>query len=314
MEKLTLKVGNLFIVANRFSGSKDSKRVLFFNHATGFCKEVWNPLIEELRKQGNTDEIVTIDQANHGDSAILNHGKLPNEPQNNDGKWSPFSWNWNGEHVVGVLNQLYPKEIRKTKKIYGIGHSGGGAAILLAQIFQPGLFDGLIPIEPIVMPKALTGPNGRSLAASKRRRYFSSREEVYNSFISKKLFEGCEPRAVKAYTENGFRDVDARFGDTEKTGVTLKCDPKQEEATFLGSNKTDIFERISEIKVPAYFLRGTLEDAISEEIIKHALISIKGSTAKNIEGTGHLLTFQKCALIAREINDWINSLEPKSKL
>lgn len=50
---------------------------MVFSHANGFCKEVWNPVVAELRKLGNEDEILLIDQRNHGDSALENRKALP---------------------------------------------------------------------------------------------------------------------------------------------------------------------------------------------------------------------------------------------
>ena len=39
--------------------------------------QVWNPVVEELRALGNTDEILLVDQRNHGDSAVANRKSLP---------------------------------------------------------------------------------------------------------------------------------------------------------------------------------------------------------------------------------------------
>lgn len=65
----------LVSVCNRYAG--ESSRVLLFSHATGFCKETWNPMIQELRALGNKDEILVVDQRNHGDSAVENRKVLP---------------------------------------------------------------------------------------------------------------------------------------------------------------------------------------------------------------------------------------------
>ena len=68
---------DLVNVCNRYAGAADATHVLVFSHATGFSKEEFNPLVEELRKFGNKDEILLVDQRNHGDSAIANRNALP---------------------------------------------------------------------------------------------------------------------------------------------------------------------------------------------------------------------------------------------
>jgi len=320
MEKLTLKVGNLFIVANRYLGSSNSKRILLLNHATGFCKEVWNPIIEDLRKQGNTDEIVTIDQANHGDSAILNHGKLPNEPHNltNDMATWPsnfyYDWEWNAQDMIRVMKQLYPKELRKEKKIYGIGHSGGATAMLSASAIEPDLFSGLFVIEPILL-KLGEVFKGQMLAKATLRRkiYFKSRQDAFDVLSSRAVFQGCDIRMLKQYAEHGFRDVDPRF-DAEKTGVALKCHPIQEAATYLGGNFTHIWDKLGKITAPSYLIAGSDEGSCPQEHLEKFLALVKKGAVKSIPEAGHLVPFQKCTLIAQEITEWINSLELKTKL
>lgn len=68
---------DLVLACNQYPGAPGSTHVLVFSHATGFCKEEWNPVVEELRKLGNHDEILLVDQRNHGDSATINRQALP---------------------------------------------------------------------------------------------------------------------------------------------------------------------------------------------------------------------------------------------
>ena len=41
---------------------------LLLAHATGFCKEVWRPVVDELRLAGAGNEIVAFDFSGHGES------------------------------------------------------------------------------------------------------------------------------------------------------------------------------------------------------------------------------------------------------
>jgi hypothetical protein len=52
---------------------------MIFAHATGFHKEIWEPVIKSLfdYKKLNIGKILALDYYNHGDSVILNEKILP---------------------------------------------------------------------------------------------------------------------------------------------------------------------------------------------------------------------------------------------
>ena len=49
------------------AGSSGEPDVLFI-HATGFCKEVWRPVVSHLQKQRPATGTLTLDLRGHGDS------------------------------------------------------------------------------------------------------------------------------------------------------------------------------------------------------------------------------------------------------
>lgn len=51
--------------------------VVLFGHATGFCKEIWIPIINKLVDSGLKAKFIAFDLWNHGHSATLNSGRLP---------------------------------------------------------------------------------------------------------------------------------------------------------------------------------------------------------------------------------------------
>jgi len=55
-----------------------TRPTVLFTHATGFCKEVWLPVFEELLKVNPALDLVAVDQRNHGDSYALNRHLLNN--------------------------------------------------------------------------------------------------------------------------------------------------------------------------------------------------------------------------------------------
>ncbi|MEX0667594.1 MAG: alpha/beta hydrolase, partial [Acidimicrobiia bacterium] len=132
-----------------------------FAHATGFCGGVWRPVVSAL--PGDFETRVWD---------FPSHGSAP--------KWEPpIDWwdlgTWTLRQVDGAAAPLI-----------GVGHSMGGAALLLAEIKEPGTFAALLLIEPIVIPPPFgiyEGP--QILLAKKRRNHFESRAEARANFVDK---------------------------------------------------------------------------------------------------------------------------------
>lgn len=124
---------------------------LVFAHGTGMNKSMWRYHIERLyelsEKSGgkwNLDAVVAIDAVGHGDSAVLNRGKLG---------WV-CKWDENAKDIIAVLKheQATTGDFQNNflSRTIGIGHSYGGYQILLAAHHDPYHFDSIVPIEPVI--------------------------------------------------------------------------------------------------------------------------------------------------------------------
>ncbi|CAG8467562.1 17748_t:CDS:2 [Racocetra fulgida] len=154
--------GRLRIAANSYvttdidTKNNNDKISLVFAHATGFHKELWNPIIKKLheqRHQWNGGDIWTLDCSNHGDSALLNKDVLPNI------EWPDFS-----RDILQLIDEAKIK-----KPIIGIGHSFGGASMLMAETIRPGTFASIIAIEPISHPIHIKRSRMNDATVKKRR-------------------------------------------------------------------------------------------------------------------------------------------------
>ena len=85
-------------------------------HATGFCGLVWRPLVDHLTGY----RALAVDFRGHGDS-----------PAPDD---HLFDWNGFAEDVLSVVDEL------GLHGCVAVGHSKGGAALLLAEEQRPGSF------------------------------------------------------------------------------------------------------------------------------------------------------------------------------
>lgn len=178
-------------------------------HATGFCKEVWLPVVAELDELGSVGSITTFDQRAHGASDAPDH---------------PFEWEDLGRDALAVVSDL-------EGPLVGVGHSSGGALLVLAEMAQPGRFAALVLIEPIIFPP----PHRRdddsplALATSRRRSRFRSIEEARANYVGKGAFARWRRDALDAYLSGGLR----REGEE----YILACDPR-DEAEFYRSGST----------------------------------------------------------------------------
>ena len=176
---------------------------LLLAHATGFHGRVWLPVAEALRSRFRC---VAFDARGHGDS-----GKAP------DGD---YDWRGFADDTVAVIDGLGLGRPR------AVGHSSGGAALLLAEEARPGTFASLYCYEPVVprvedrpaspAPVATeavapepVAPDSNLLAAGARRRreVFASRDAAFANYVAKPPFNRFDPDCLLAYVRYGFDDL-----------------------------------------------------------------------------------------------------------
>jgi len=238
---------------------------VYFSHATSFCGGVWSPVRDRL---GEVDT-VAWDYPGHGSGPPMS---------------LPIDWRQFGEAVLEVTE---PGGV-------GVGHSMGAAALAMAQLSDPGRFQALVLIEPIIFP----GPHGRdeanamSRVAVKRKRTFDSREEAMANFEGRSLFSGWDPDALQGYIDCGF------IGDGE---VTLACAPEVEAEIYRGSNAHDTFERLGEIDVPVLLMIGERSDTISGEMARRQAGQFPRAGLEIVPGAGHFLPMERPQVVADRV-------------
>ncbi len=207
-----------------------------YAHATGFHGHMWSPIAQSLPGLHN----VAYDARGHGDTPIGNDWPNPDT----------VDWNVYGHDAALVAHSLSAEG-----KVLGVGHSMGGAALLMAALAAPELFCGLVVYEPIVMRPAEAGAvtlgQGNHLAegARRRRSSFPSFETAIANYAAKPPLNIFTPQSLESYVRFGFRQG-------EDDAVHIKCRPEHEARTYEAGGNHQTWERLGEIAVPVWVLCG----------------------------------------------------------
>ena len=199
-------------------------------HATGFHGLAYRPLAQCLEEQFR---VWALDFRGHGSS-----GHAPGED---------YAWTGMGADVAACATAI------GAERLYGFGHSMGGAALLLAERARPGTFAGLFLYEPIVLPRGFfdhADANPLAAGARNRREVFNSRAEALARYSSRSPLGVMRADALAAYVEGAFVDLpDGR--------VRLACSAETEARTFEASGGLATEDAV-EISVPATVAAGTV--------------------------------------------------------
>jgi pimeloyl-ACP methyl ester carboxylesterase len=154
------------------------------------------------------------------------------------------------EAVIDRLDALHDGDGRTP--LYGVGHSMGGAALVLAELARPGRFAGLWLYEPIVFPPfegVRPRTNPMASAARRRKAWFPDKAAALENYASKPPLGALHPDALAAYVDHGFRE-------SEDGGVELKCSPETEGRIFEGGSGHKAFAGLGEIACPLIVAAG----------------------------------------------------------
>ena len=249
---------------------------LLLVHATGFCAGVWTPLAAHL----GDHHAVALDVRGHGRSA------------------APGSMHWDGtaQDVLATID-AYGLE-----RPFGVGHSMGGASLVLAEQARPGTFRGMWLFEPIIFPPTMTSPTNRSdsprnpLAegARRRRNSFDSAEEAYANFAAKPPLSDLSPAALAAYVRDGFEHL-------PDGTVRLRCRPEIEASTYEMGAVHHAFDHLARVRCPVTVVRGT--DRVPGPASFAPLIAeaLPDGTLEDHPELGHFGPLQDPAAMARSV-------------
>lgn len=240
-----------------------------FAHATGFCGGVWRPVVASL--PGGVETLVW-DFPCHGSAPKLDH---------------PIDWWDMGSYALAqVAGAGAP--------LIGVGHSMGGAVMLMAEIRSPGTFAALLLIEPIVYPPPFGEYEGpQTLLAKKRRNQFTSRDEARANFVEKLPFSAWHPAALDGYVDCGLIETPA--------GTELACRPQDEVAIYKAATRHGVWDLLGRVDSPVTILAGASSETHNLDFVRHLASQIPDCDYEIVPGTGHFLPMEMPEVVVEQI-------------
>ena len=232
-----------------------SARSVLFSHATGFHGRCFDPHARLL----DDFHCVTFDYRGHGDSVI-------------DPNWQ-VRWSAYGDDALAVARRA-----SANGAVIGVGHSMGGAALVMAALREPGLFRALVLFEPIIFPPQAREPGAPptplAQGARKRRANFASFDDAIANYASKPPLNCFTRDSLEAYVRHGFRE-------TPEGDVTLKCTPEHEARTFEAGGLHETWDQLGNLTTPVWLCRGAvmphtpaaIAEQIAQRLPNHTLVA-----------------------------------------
>jgi pimeloyl-ACP methyl ester carboxylesterase len=236
-------------------------------HATGFHGRIWAPVAERLVAAGR--HVWSFDFRGHGDSDAP-------DPSGDAYTWSGFA-----ADALAVAVHL---GVAGDPALVACGHSKGATSLLLGEADRPGTFARIWAYEPILFPddRAIPSADDFPLSANarKRRNEWSSIDEAYDAYASKRPLSVMTPESLHAYVDYGLRDR----GD----GVfELKCRPEVEARVFAMAPGNGAWRHLPDVEALVLVLCGEASTDIGPRLGKRIAARLPHGRLEVWPGCGH---------------------------
>ncbi len=253
---------------------------LLLVHATGFCADMFRPMVAELRGRYHC---WGLDLRAHGRS---------DRPADGD-----FAWDGFARDVRAAVAHF------GLERPAGFGHSCGGASLLLAEEARPGTFGTLYCFEPVVIPDLIMlPPEGNLLSARARRRResFPSAEDAFVNFSTKPQFCDFDPAVLGWYVASGFEPVRRDEGGDGRS-VRLRCRRDDEAEIYVHGATHTAFAHLDRIDVAVTLACGSRTDAFGPAILELLAARLATANLEVLDGLGHFGPFERPGLVAASV-------------
>jgi pimeloyl-ACP methyl ester carboxylesterase len=249
-------------------------------HANGFHGRVFAPLAARLTCAGRR---FAPDLRGHGDS-------------DTPAALDALGWEDFADDVLAVVDAL------AIDRLLGIGHSLGGAALLLAEHRRPGTFAALFVYEPVVFPPddepaelLPDADNPMVQGALRRKDLFASYQDAYDNFASKPPLDVLDPDALREYVQHG-------FAPNPDGTVSLKCRGETEAQIYRTGRDHRAFERLAGVGCPVTVACGAAEPFGPSTIAPVVAARLPHGRLERFDELGHFGPLERPAVLAAAID------------
>lgn len=189
----------------------------------------------------------------------------------------------------------------------GIGHSLGGVATLQAACQRPDLFEGIILLDPVFLPRRIYVlmamfpfscrehllPLAR--IARKRRDHWQDRQQAWDHLRRKGVF--------RRISDSVFQNMLEAMLVEEPDGSCRLAFSREWESRIY-TTVSSPWKAIGAVKVPALILRGAVSDTISPDTWKRLQRLRPDQQFAEVANGGHLFPFEEPEQVASLIRHW----------
>lgn len=260
---------------------------VLLSHATGFHAHCWEPLAHDLSAHHH---VMGFDHRGYGDAETVDPATI--------------EWRSYGNDALSAARAL--SGMHNGAPVVGVGHSMGGASLLMASLVEPQLFSALFVFEPIVFPPpapedADRPANPLAGGARKRKSVFDSYESALANFAAKPPMASFHPAAREAYVRHGFRP-------REDGSVELKCLPEHEARTYETGGTHGTWNDLQRVTVPTWVVSGAPAPFQPSGIAARIAESVPGARYVQFDDMGHFGPLEKPSVIAALVETTLATL------
>lgn len=262
--------------------------LLVICHATGFCGGMYEPIARHLTDRFHC---VGLDFRGHGQSE---------RPEGVSMAWAGM-----GHDLLAVIDHaLAQRGDAPDTPVFAIGHSMGGASIVLAELARPGAIASAWALEPILFPTPdeVDATTGQPLhesplvtGARRRRPEFASRQAAFERYGSRPPFSEIDTEVLQGYVDYGFRDL-------PDGTVRLRCEPETEAQVFENSF-CGAFERLDGIGFP-YLVAASGDGMAPAQIAPSIVEQNERFELFDYPNLTHFGPFEDPERVASDIAEW----------
>lgn len=259
--------------------------VIHFAHANGYPPGAYRQLLEQLSSKYRVLAILLRPLQENSDYSAFN------------------SWEELADDIISTI------ESYELKPVVGMGHSLGAVATAIAAYKRPDLFSRLVLIDPVLYPKYVDYM-GKFVPMSMRKNIIPiakkalnrksewySKENAFQSYRQKDVFRRMSDDALWDYIHAGTRK-------DPKTGLQKLRYSKEWEARIY-STVLYVFDKLLELKLPIYAIRGEETDVIKKDMWEKWKASQTQNHFLNVAFASHLVPMEYPEVISKWLIDYL---------